>query len=105
MKYVSYSQYFTWKHWTVVYAIVTIFSFAPLLSVILSSVLSRLLGCDTANEGSAAGCRGEGILSVLFALGWLGLITFPFGGFLMILLIVANILWYFSHKSGETQSF
>lgn len=101
MKYVSYSRYFTWRHWTVIYAIVAIFSFSPLLSVMLASVIGHALGCGNLGEGMAADCPGGSVLQVLFTLGWFGLITFPFGIFLAFLIIIANILWYFTHKSGQ----
>ncbi|MFZ3032219.1 MAG: hypothetical protein WA082_04240 [Candidatus Moraniibacteriota bacterium] len=101
MKYVSYSHYFTWRHWVVIYAIMALFSFAPLLSVMLASVIGHALGCGSLGEGMTADCPGGGVLQVLFTLGWFGLITFPFGGFLTILLLIANILWYFTHKSGQ----
>ncbi len=101
MKYLSYSHYFTWRHWSLLYLIVAVLSFAPLLSVVLATTLAQLLGCGDVNEGSTPNCSGGSVIEVLFLLGWFGLITFPFGIFLGILLIAANLLWYFTRKSGQ----
>lgn len=101
MKYVSYSHYFTWRHWAVLYVIMAILSAAPFLSVILGSILSQAFNCGSLSDGLTPDCPGGSVIQVLFAFGWLGLITFPFGGFLTILLVIANILWYFTHKSGQ----
>ena len=101
MKYLSYSHYFTWRHWGVLYGLVALFSFAPLLSAIVASFLSRVLGCGEANEVFAPNCPGGSVIEVLFLLSWFGLITFPFGIFLGFLLIIANLLWHFTRKSGQ----
>ncbi len=101
MKYFSYSHYFTWRHWGVLYGLVALFSFAPLLSVILASFLSRALGCGEVEGVFTPNCPGGGVIEVLFTVGWLGLITFPFGIFLGILFVIANLLWYFTRQSGQ----
>jgi hypothetical protein len=41
------------------------------------------------------------VIEILFTVGWLGLITFPFGIFLGILFVIANLLWYFTRQSGQ----
>lgn len=101
MKYLSYSHYFTWHHWVVIYAILAIVSFAPLLSVVIAAVFGQEFGCGDVTEGLTVECPGRSVLQFFFSLGWLGLITFPFGIFLGILLAIANILWYFTRKSGQ----
>lgn len=100
MKYVSYSHYFTWKHWVIVYAILVVFSFAPLFSVAVASYFGKDLGCDGVIAGIGADCSNSTI-TLLFKLGWLGLVTLPFGGFLALLVIIANIIWHFTQKSGQ----
>lgn len=100
MKYVSYSHYFTWRHWVIVYALLVILSFAPLFSVAVASFLGKDLGCGDIIAGMSSDCS-NGTVKVLFELGWLGLITLPFGGFLAILFIIANIIWHFKRKSGQ----
>jgi len=98
MKYISLLATYTWKHWLVTYVMVAFFSSLPLFSVIVGSLLGKFLGCNDAGEDCLAG-RGQ-VIPTLLMMGWLGLVTFPFGGFLIMLLIIANVLWYFTRKSG-----
>ncbi len=83
------------------YAIVAIISAAPLILVIFGSLLGHALGCGALGESSVPDCPGGSVIYVLFVSGWFGLITFPFGAFIMIFLALANVLWYFTRKSGE----
>ena len=101
MKYFSYSHFFTWRHWFLVYTIVAIISAAPLILVIFGSLLGHALGCGALGESSVPDCPGGSVIYVLFVSGWFGLITFPFGAFIMIFLALANVPWYFTRKSGE----
>ncbi len=102
MKYQSFSHYFTWKHWALIYTLLAVVSFLPLLCIVIATTLSQALGCGDINYGAAPDCRGGSVLYTFFVMGWFGgLVTFPFGGFLAILLIIANLLWYFTRKSGE----
>lgn len=84
----------------IVYALLVILSFAPLFSVAVASFLGKDLGCGDIIAGMSSDCS-NGTVKVLFELGWLGLITLPFGGFLAILFIIANIIWHFNRKSGQ----
>ncbi len=84
------------------YGLVTFFSCLPLLSVALGLLLRAVLGCGgEAAQGSMPGCAPDGAISVLFTIGWLGLVTLPFGGFVIALLVVAHVLWYLKKKSGQ----
>lgn len=84
------------------YALVAIISAAPLILVIFGSMLAHALGCGDVNESSVPDCPGGSVIYVLFVSGWFGLITFPFGVFIMIFLALANLLWYFGrHKGAE----
>ncbi|MBP6929602.1 MAG: hypothetical protein KBB77_01565 [Candidatus Moranbacteria bacterium] len=103
MKYFSLLATYTWKHWLVTYALVALFSGAPLLSVVAGSLLGKTLGCGEISETSTPNCTGGSVIESLYIIGWFGIITFPFGAFVMGLLIIANILWYFTRKSGETE--
>lgn len=103
MKYFSLLATYTWKHWLVTYALVAFFSFAPLLSVVAGSLLGKALGCGVVSEGVTLPCPGGSLIEGLYIAGWFGLITFPFGAFVAILLVIANILWYFTRKSGEIE--
>jgi hypothetical protein len=100
MKYFSYSHFFTWKHWGILYLVVVILMSLPLISVIFSSLVSHGLGCEL-RENTVPDCPGGSVLSVLSMTGWLGLITFPFGLFLLIVLALANVLWYLGRHSDS----
>jgi|GEM_PF-5415698 len=101
MKYFRLLHTYTWRHWVITYTLVAIFAFSPLLFVMAGSAISQGLGCNDITDPPPS-CPGASIISVLFAMVWLGLITFPFGGFVAILLALANILWYFSRKSCQS---
>src|SRR5580693_6939704 len=56
---------------------------APLISAFISGGIASALGC-TVNEGGASGCIFMGrdiseLLLDMFVLGWLALVTLPFG--------------------------
>ena len=104
MKYLSLLATYTWKHWIVTYALVIFLAIFPLLSVVLGSLLGKMFGCDQMSDVLIPGCPNQKGIEILFIVGWFGLITFPFGGFVLILLIIANFLWHFSRKSGQSQS-
>lgn len=101
MKYYSLLHTYTWKHWVVTYGLVALFSCLPLLLAVFGLILKQVLGCGSENDGMAGSCPGGGIISVLFTIGWLSLVTLPFGGFVIALLAVAHVLWYLKKKSGQ----
>lgn len=103
MKYYSLLATYTWKHWLVTYALVALFSFAPLLSVIIGSLLGRAFGCEDINEGSVPNCPGGDVVYTMLVIGWFGLVTFPLGGFIGIVLVIGNVLWYFTRQDGADQ--
>ena len=84
----------------ITYTLVAIFAFSPLLFVMAGSAISQGLGCNDITDPPPS-CPGASIISVLFAMVWLGLITFPFGIFLLLFFMAANALWYFTRKSGQ----
>ncbi len=103
MKYLSLLATYTWKHWIITYVLVIFFATIPILSVMLGSLLGKMFGCDNMSDALIPDCSNQRGIEILFVIGWFGLITFPLGGFILILLIIANILWYFSRKSGQSQ--
>lgn len=60
----------------------------PLASVLISTSLAALLGCELSETGTAAcvvlGADLGGVLSLLFTLGWTALITLPLSAFVLL---------------------
>lgn len=103
MKYLSLFATYTWKHWLVIYALVALFSFFPLLSVIAGSLLGKALGCGAVTENVPLHCPAGSTIENLSSIGFFGLITFPVGVCVTILLVIGNILWYFTRDNGEKE--
>jgi hypothetical protein len=66
-----------------------LFAASPLISAFLAGGIASALGCPTLNEGSTITCQFMGTdigetLTGMFVLGWLGFVTLPIGGFLLI---------------------
>jgi hypothetical protein len=77
-----------------VYVLLILYTLAPVLSVLISSGIAMALGAqlDEANNHPAylLGVDIGGLLSVMFVLGWLALVTIPTG---LIALVVFTIAW------------
>lgn len=79
-----------------------LFTFGPVLSVLLSSAVSGAAGCRV-DEGSVhpcviAGFDVGGLLYTLGVLGWLMLVTFPSG---VIMAAVAFLVWFLRRGQGK----
>lgn len=105
MRDLSYSYYYTWRHWVIAYLLVTIFIFTPVFIAFAALILSTVLGCGDVSEDISPDCSGGSILYGMYVTGWFGLLTFPFGIFLALIVIIANVIWYFTKKSGAEQTF
>ena len=75
--------------------VVILYTIAPILSVLLASLLAALLGCGNVNEGSAPDCALGGLIYTLFVAGWLGLVTIPTGLIALVTVSIVHVVFYF----------
>lgn len=83
------------RRWPVLAALLWAFlTFGPLLGVLLASAVAGANGCRLDEAGSypcvVAGVDVGGLLSTLFVLGWLMLVTLPAG---IVVGAVGLVLW------------
>lgn len=84
-----------WIYWLLL-ALILLFAFAPVISVMIAGWMAEANGCAL-DEGSIHTCMvgGEDIgptLYTLFVLGWFGLATLPLGGGALIVWLVIVII-------------
>lgn len=79
-------------------------TFGPLLGVLIASWVAGANGCRLDEAGSypcvVAGVDVGGLLSTLFALGWLMLVTLPVGA----LLAVVGVVFWLIHLTRRGQA-
>ncbi len=81
----------------IVFAIVLVLSLAPMLSVVVVTLVANTAGC-TLHEGYANPCVILGIdwggaLYSGFVLGWMMLLTMPFAALAVLGLAVLGVIW------------
>jgi hypothetical protein len=91
------STAFIWLGVTLV--LIVLVAGAPLISAAIAGGIASALGCSV-NEGGASGCIFMGTdvsesLLVMFVLGWLALVTLPFGAiaFVIWLVVACVVTW------------
>lgn len=87
---------FPWILYWIVLALIILFAFAPIGSVILCAAIANVYGCKV-DEGSVHPCFINGqdyghVLYTLGVLGWLMLFTLPAGLFAFVIWLIILIL-------------
>ncbi|MET0438115.1 MAG: hypothetical protein ABW043_11540 [Devosia sp.] len=89
-----------WAYWLFL-AVIALFAFAPVISVLVASSIAESNGCNL-NEGSINPCLVAGsdmgpTIYTLFVLGWFAIATIPLGGAAFFVwlatLIIHRIAW------------
>ncbi|MGV3574450.1 MAG: hypothetical protein ACO1O4_04840 [Devosia sp.] len=91
-----------WAYWLFL-AVIALFAFAPVISVLVASFIAESSGCSL-NEGSINPCLVAGsdlgsTIYTLFVLGWFAIATLPLGGAAFFVWLATLII----HRIGWVQ--
>lgn len=87
------------KHKVYIYAHLAVILFAalPIISVLLASLGSSIVGCENLNEGSEPDCLGGGLWYTMFVMGWFALVTIPLGVAALSVTVSLHLIMWFVH--------
>ena len=88
----------------VIYGLILLYAFAPLLSVLTCGVIASLAGCNVSEAGASpcpiGGFDMGGVLVTMLVCGWLIFWTLPSGLFFLVVFTIIVLILRRRRKAG-----